>query len=158
MLTLPRAQACQAYLKALTSSIDPQTYFSMAVPTSIAIIGCGSPTLIPHYKSVTGTVFPIYADPSRQLFKGLGMSRTFDIGSRRPEYMKDISPPAWLAGQVKQVSQVPGFRQKFRGGNPMQVGGEFLWQDGRVRWCHRMRNYRDHTEMEVLRKVLEIDA
>lgn len=149
-------QACQAYLKALTRSIDPQTYFTMSVPTSIVIIGCGSPDLIRHYKAVTGTVFPVFAEPTRKLFKGLGMGWTLDIG-KRPDYMKDISPPAWLAGQIVQVSKVKG-RNKFKGGNLLQVGGEFLFSDEEVIWCHRMKDYRNHTEMDVLRRVLEIDV
>jgi hypothetical protein len=128
----------------------------MERPTSIVIIGCGSPELIPHYKSVTGTVFPIFAEPTRRLFKGLGMGWTLDLGSTRPEYMKDISRPAWLAGQIKQVSKVPGLK-KFKGGSLVQVGGEFLLENEEVIWCHRMKHYRNHTEMDVLRRILEID-
>ncbi|KAK5005392.1 hypothetical protein LTR28_007771 [Elasticomyces elasticus] len=148
--------ACQSYLKALTDSIDRATYFSMPTPTSITIIGCGSPRMIPYYRSTTGTPFTIYADPSRALYKALHMSWSLNIGPSRPDYMKDISPPAWLAGQVKQIARNEA-ALKFRGGNWLQIGGEFLFQDGEVRWCHRMRNYRDHTEVRVLRRVLEID-
>ncbi|KAF2083604.1 hypothetical protein K490DRAFT_51246 [Saccharata proteae CBS 121410] len=151
--------ACQAYLKALTESITPQTYFTMPIQTSISIVGCGSPKLIAHYKKMTGCPFPIYADPTRKLYKSLGMSWSLNIGTKRPEYMSEIAPPAWLAGQLKQVGTVEKKKrgQGFRGGNWLQIGGEFLFEDGDVIWCHRMKNYRDHTEITVLRRLLEVD-
>ncbi|EKG13833.1 hypothetical protein MPH_09015 [Macrophomina phaseolina MS6] len=152
--------ACQAYLRALTQSIDTRTYFTMPTPTNIIVVGCGAPSMIPAYKAYTGCPFPIFADPSRALYRALGMSISFDIGSKRPEYMRDIAPPAWLAGQIKQVGQQAkrqGVRGAMKSGNWLQIGGEFLFEDGEVVWCHRMRNYRDHTEVATLRKVLEID-
>ncbi|KAF4304353.1 hypothetical protein GTA08_BOTSDO07493 [Botryosphaeria dothidea] len=152
--------ACQAYLQALTQSIDPQTYFTMPIPTNIIIIGCGAPSMIPAYKAYTGCPFPIFADPSRALYRALGMSVSFDIGSKRPDYMRDIAPPAWLAGQIKQVGQQTrrqGVRGAMKSGNWLQIGGDFLFEDGEVVWCHRMKNYRDHTEVATLRRILEID-
>ncbi len=41
-----------------------------------------------------------------------------------------------------------------KGGDQKQVGGEFLFEGGEVRWCHRMRNTRDHVEVPELREVL----
>lgn len=155
--------ACQAYLRTLTDSITMQEYFSIPTPTSIIIIGCGEPDLIPQYKKFTNCPFPIFADPNRQLFKKLGMTVSLNIGNERPEYMKDISAPAWLAGQVttirKSLKDPEGIRKRdiFRGGNPMQIGGEFLFDDGEAVWCHRMKNYRNHAEVTKLRKLLELD-
>ncbi|TKA63290.1 hypothetical protein B0A49_11103 [Cryomyces minteri] len=148
--------ACQSYIKALNASIDRETYFGMPIPTSITVIGCGSPALIAHYKKVTGCPYPIYAEPSRKLYEALGMSWSLSIGSTKPDYMKDTTLPGWLAGQLKQMAKTDG-RKKFRGGNWLQIGGEFLFQDGEVVWCHRMRNYRGHAEISQLRRVLEID-
>lgn len=48
-------------------------------------------------------------------------------------------------------------RDKLAGGNLMQVGGEFLFEEGAPIWCRRMMTYRDHTEMKILKKVLEMD-
>jgi len=149
--------ACQAYIKHLAEEITMQTYYTMPIPTSIVVIGCGSPALIPHYKKVTQCPFPIFAEPSRKLFRILGMSMSVNIGARRPDYMKEISPPAWLLEQFRQMGQTKGMK-KFRGGNWMQIGGEFLFQDGQVVWCHRMKNYRDHVEISKLRRVLEIEG
>lgn len=67
--------ACQAFVKALTEGITMEDYFSIPVPTSIILIGCGAPDLIPQYKKFThGCHFPIFAEPTRKLFKTLGMS------------------------------------------------------------------------------------
>ncbi|KAK0282971.1 hypothetical protein LTR35_006763 [Friedmanniomyces endolithicus] len=156
--------ACQAYLTALAQGISKEDYFAIPVPTSIIVIGCGQPDLIKHYKRFTSCPFPIFADPSRSLFKKLGMSLSANIGRVRPEYMKDISAPAWLAGQVstvkKSLKDPEGIRKRdvLRGGNPMQIGGEFLFEDGEVVWCHRMRDYRGHAEVGVLREVLGLEG
>ena len=45
-------------------------------------------------------------------------------------------------------------RKMLSGGAPRQVGGEFLFEGGRVGWCRRMRNTRDHAEIEEVRRVL----
>lgn len=37
-------------------------------------------------------------------------------------------------------------------------GGVEYSEEKRVTWCHRMRNTRDHAEMEELREVLGLDA
>ncbi|KAI7342635.1 hypothetical protein KC354_g16183 [Hortaea werneckii] len=154
--------ACQAYLQAISASITKSDYFRIPTPTSIFVIGCGAPDLIPVYKRITGCPFPIFADPSRQLFKKLGMRTSMNIGSKRPEYMSEISAPAWAWGQVTTVKErvrAEELRKRdiLRGGNPMQIGGEFLFDEGEVVWCHRMRNYRNHAEVAVMRKVLELD-
>ncbi|KAK0269623.1 hypothetical protein LTR35_014736 [Friedmanniomyces endolithicus] len=156
--------ACQAYLTALAQGISKEDYFGIPTPTSIIVIGCGQPDLIKHYKRFTSCPFPIFADPSRSLFKKLGMSLSANIGRVRPEYMKDISAPAWLAGQVstvkKSLKDPEGIRKRdvLRGGNPMQIGGKFLFEDGEVVWCHRMRDYRGHAEVGVLREVLGLEG
>ncbi|TKA22723.1 hypothetical protein B0A50_08382 [Salinomyces thailandicus] len=155
--------ACQAYLAAISASITKEDYFRIPVPTSIFVIGCGAPDLIPVYKTITGCPFPIFADPSRQLFKKLGMTLSLNIGSRRPEYMKEISAPAWAAGQVTTIrerlkSEEIRKRDVIRGGNPMQIGGEFLLEAGEVIWCHRMKSMRGHAEVGVLRGILELDG
>ena len=156
--------ACQAYLKALTDGISMQEYFSMPIPTSIVVIGCGKPDLIPHYKKFSGNPpFPMFADPSRLLFKKLGMKISLDPGKERPEYMRDISTLAWINGQGKTIKRSlkdpHGIRKRdvFRGGNPMQIGGEFLFEDGQVIWCSRMTHYRNHAEVALVRKLLQLD-
>jgi len=156
--------ACQAYLQAIADAIPMSDYFAIPVPTSVIVIGCGQPDLIPHYKQFTRCPFPIFADPSRQLYKTLGMVVSANMfGKKRPDYMRDIGPAAWVAGQAvtiqRSLKDPDGIRKRdvFRGGHPMQIGGEFLFDDGEVVWCHRMKNYRNHAEVAVLRKLLELD-
>ncbi|KAH9845006.1 Thioredoxin-like protein AAED1, partial [Teratosphaeria destructans] len=156
--------ACQAYLQALSQSITKEDYFAIPTPTSIIVIGCGQPDLIPQYKKFTGCPFPIYADPTRQLFKKLGMIVTLNIGGERPDYMKDIGVSNWAAGQFKTIKKSlkdeDGIRKRdiLRGGHPLQIGGEFLFDEGEVVWCHRMGNMRNHTEVRQLRKLLELEV
>ena len=154
--------ACQAYLQAISRSITKEDYFRIPVPTSLFVVGCGQPDLIPVYKRITGCPFPIFADPSRLLFKKLGMNISLNIGASRPDYMRETSAPAWAAGQVTTIRErlkAEEIRKRdiIRGGNPMQIGGEFLFDEGEVVWCHRMRNYRNHAEVKVLRQLLELD-
>lgn len=144
-------------MKKLATEISMQTYYTMPVPTSIIVIGCGTKALINHWKTETECPFPVFADPSRKLYRILGMSMSLNIGPRRPGYMKEISPPAWLIEQFRQMAKTKGMK-KWKSGNWLQVGGEFLFQDGQVIWCHRMKNYRDHVEVPVLKKVLEIES
>ena len=144
-------------MKAIAEEITMQAYYTMSVPTSIIVIGCGSPVMIPFYKQTTGCPFPIFAEPSRKLYKSLGMALTLDmVGSKRPEYMKDIDFKTWQVGQLKQIGKQKGTK-RFKGGHLLQVGGEFLFQDGQVVWCHRMKNMRGHAEVSVIKRILEME-
>ncbi|KAF1824444.1 uncharacterized protein K489DRAFT_315858 [Dissoconium aciculare CBS 342.82] len=155
---------CQAYIKALAESITMSEYFHIPIPTKIMVIGCGQPSMINYWRNFTQCPFPIYAEPSRKLFKKLGMNVSMNFGLRPPEYMKGTGTVPWLTNQVKNIHKglwapEPSLTVKdvFRGGNPMQVGGEFLFEDGQVLWCHRMKHYRNHAEVPVLRKLLDLD-
>lgn len=39
-------------------------------------------------------------------------------------------------------------------GDYKQNGGEFLFQDGELKWCHRMKTTSDHAEVKELKQVL----
>lgn len=60
---------------------------------------------------------------------------------------------------TKSMKDPNGLRKRdlLRGGNPMQIGGEFLFENGEVIWCHRMTTYRNHAEVRFLRKLLQLD-
>ncbi|KAG9853321.1 hypothetical protein KCU98_g3353, partial [Aureobasidium melanogenum] len=150
--------ACQAYMKAIAEAITMQAYYTMRVPTNIVVIGCGSPSMIPFYKQATGCPFPIFAEPTRKLYKALGMTLTLNLtGPKRPEYMKDISFNQWQIKQWTTMAKPPKGNSRFKGGNLLQIGGEFLFQDGQVVWCHRMKNMRGHAEVDVVKRVLELE-
>jgi len=70
--------------------------------------------------------------------------------------MKSTSAAGLTYGSLKGV--VKNHREGITAGGPLPlVGGEFLFGDGEAIWCHRMKSYRNHTEMTTLKKVLEMD-
>ena len=142
---------CQDYIRAITSSITPEDLSALPVQTSITIIGCGSPDLINHYASVTECHFPIYADPTRKLYDVLGMTSTLFGGSNQPEYQKRGILGMTVESIYQGLSTGTG---ALKGGNFSQNGGEFLFENGKVTWCHRMKNTRDHTEVVDLQKII----
>ncbi|KAL1862228.1 hypothetical protein Plec18170_001053 [Paecilomyces lecythidis] len=165
---------CQEYLRSLTSAI-PST---SALPdgTELVIIGCGSPSLINMYKEETSCPFPVYADPTKRLYRALGMGRTLNLGRNDPEYIRRSLLTGMFQSVVQGVKRL-GEGDAFRGGDMRQIGGEFIFEasrdwrfdygdedaragsdvDLKVTWCHRMRNTRDHAEIRVIRRVLGLD-
>ena len=106
------------------------------------------------YRETTTCPYPIYADPTRKLYDLLGMTRTLDLGPKSPEYMQKSLLSVMLTSFVQSLKS--GWSAT-KGGDYRQVGGEFLFEDGKVTWGHRMRNTRDHAEIPELRKVLGLD-
>lgn len=146
-------QNCQEYLRTLASSITPESLLALPTPTSITVIGCGRPELIPMYTEATGCPFPIYAEPTRKLYDHLGMTRTFDLGSK-PEYMQTNV----LINSVQSVFQgLKTGRKALKGGDFKQVGGEFLFEHGECTWVHRMKTTRGHAEVSEIRQLLGLD-
>jgi hypothetical protein len=82
------------------------------------------------------------------------MGWTLNLGSR-PEYFQR-NESKWIVAQVKQMMKEK--KQGLKGGAWWWIGGEFLIRQGKLVWCHRMKNYRDHAEMDVLKKLLMADA
>ena len=98
--------------------------------TYIAVIGCGDPGLIDMYVETTGCPFPVYTDPTRQLFDTLGMMRTLALGAR-PAYMKQSVFKSALASIAQGLGQLKkGLALK--AGDQRQVGGEFLFEPAGV--------------------------
>ncbi|SPN97701.1 uncharacterized protein DNG_01214 [Cephalotrichum gorgonifer] len=172
---------CQDYLRTLCESITTHDLLRLPVSASIVVIGCGDPGLIQMYTEATDCPFPIYTDPSRELFDALGMVKTLTLGTR-PSYIRRSMVSNVVASVFQGLKQVPA-GMATRSGDHRQVGGEFLFEpvdlmspilevpaggegkeegpDGeygpgvkKVVWCHRMRTTRDHTEIPKLRKVL----
>ncbi|KAL8942924.1 MAG: hypothetical protein Q9216_001399 [Gyalolechia sp. 2 TL-2023] len=146
---------CQEYLRSLSTSITPDALEALPTPTKILIIGCGQPDLIPMYARETECPYPIYADPSKKLYAQLGMIRTLNLGPKSPEYMQYSLPSAVVRAIYQSLKAGRGV---FKGGDYWQVGGEFLFEDGGVSWCHRMRNTRDHAEIPETRRRLGLDG
>jgi hypothetical protein len=130
-------------------------YLALPIPTSITVIGLGSPELLPKYRQSTGIPFALFTDPTRKLYRLLGMGWSLSMGPR-PNYFNNVNEFKWVLNQcVDMKNERKDLR--FQGGGWWWVGGEFLIKEGRVVWCHRMQNYRDHAEVEVLKKLVGAD-
>jgi hypothetical protein len=166
-------QNCQEFLRTLIAQI-PAT--SLPASTSIAIIGCGSHTLIPSYTELTSCPYPIYADPTTRLFNLLGMKRTLSLGWKAPDYIHHTLAAGVVKSIVQGVKRIPA-GDVTKAGDLSQNGGEYLLEvEGvdtrstqeehghnekgntglkvKVAFCHRMRNSRDHTEIPRLIELL----
>ncbi|CZT01364.1 uncharacterized protein RAG0_09036 [Rhynchosporium agropyri] len=117
---------CQEYVRTLTSSITPSSLLSLPTPTFIAIVGCGSPSLIPMWIDATSCPFPVYADPTKLLYSELGMFRTLNMGNR-PEYQRKDFLSLMIGGFWQSMSMVTS-GQALKGGDMYQVGGEFMFE------------------------------
>ncbi|KAI9715386.1 MAG: hypothetical protein M1812_006031 [Candelaria pacifica] len=148
---------CQEYLRTLCASITPTSLSNLPIPTTLTVIGCGSPSLISMYASSTSCTFPIYADPTYALYSCLKMTRTLSLGPKKPDYLQTSQ----VYNALKSIVQGLGAGlSATKGGDYKQVGGEFLWSENGsdVLWCHRMKNTRDHAEIPVLREAVGLDG
>ncbi|PWY74269.1 hypothetical protein BO70DRAFT_341059 [Aspergillus heteromorphus CBS 117.55] len=155
--------SCQEYLRSLSDTITPDFLAQLPTRTAVVIVGCGDPGLIDHYAAETGCPFPIYSDPTAQLYEALGMVSSLALGPR-PAYIRKgmariVAESVWQA--LKYVPS--GLATK--AGDSRQIGGEFLFEsdpsqgEGKdltsITWCHRMKTTRDHSEVSVLASLLQ---
>jgi hypothetical protein len=119
-------QNCQEYLRTLTDSITSDELLALPTPTFIAIVGHGSPSLIPMYASETHCPFPIYADPTKRLYNALGMLRTLNLGTR-PEYQRRGTVKGMWESVRQGILNLKGGKA-LHGLDWHQVGGEFLFE------------------------------
>ena len=146
-------QNCQEYLRIFASSITPESLSALSIPTEVVVIGCGQPHLIPTYVQETGCPFPIYADPTRKLYRLFRLTSTLTLG-KSPEYMQRSLFSMVMSSLFQELRSG---RNMLSGGDFRQVGGEFLFQNGKVTWCHRMKSTRDHAEVPLIRQQLGLD-
>jgi hypothetical protein len=105
------------------------------------------------YTEATGCPFPIYAEPTRKIYDYLGMTRTYDLGTK-PAYMQTNV----LINSVQSIFQgLSTGRKALKGGDFKQVGGEFLFENGECTWVHRMKTTRGHAEVSEIRSLLGLD-
>ncbi|KAL4734276.1 AhpC/TSA antioxidant enzyme-domain-containing protein [Aspergillus similis] len=145
--------SCQEYLQRLSSTVTPEVLSSLPGSTSIAIVGCGDPSLISYYAAQTGCPYPMYCDPARKLYEALGMITTWEIGPR-PDYISRGVHRLVVDGIWQGLKHIWDGKI-LKAGAAEQQGGEFLFErseDGekRISWCHRMQRSWGHTEIPVL--------
>lgn len=144
-------QSCKQYVEALMQDLPPEKLSKANI--TLTVIGCGETICIPGYAKDTGSAFPIYADPSVQIYKILGMVSTLRPGPTTPSYLKKSTLENTLSSMWSGLSS----GHPLSGGPTAQNGGEFLFQGGELKWCHRMQSPSDHTETEELKKVLGLE-
>lgn len=70
-----------------------------------------------------------------------------------PDYIKT----SFWSNVVKSTWAAITSGHALSSGPSAQNGGEWLFQGGELKWCHRMRNSTDHTDTKELKAVLQID-
>ncbi|RBQ70108.1 hypothetical protein FVER14953_20848 [Fusarium verticillioides] len=150
--------SCVSYTSFLAKNATPEKL--QEINTEIVIMGHGDPRTVDMYRIDTGCEFPIYTDPSEELYKALGMIRTWEEGP--PNKYIPVSPfwNAWMSMKNAFWKILEGY-PVWNWGTTNQQGGEFLFvgegDDKRVAWCHRMRNSRDHTDTDEILEVLGLN-
>ena len=96
--------------------------------------------------------FPIVSDPTRALYRQFGMTRTSMSPGAKPDYVQHgmavntlISLKRNLAMPLKDPGELGG------------LGGEFVLGPGlECTYAHRMKNTRDHAELQDILKALGV--
>lgn len=152
---------CQEYLRELAAHPLMRPENLEQENLQISIVGCGTPSLIASYRAITNIPesWLVYADPSTELYKLLGMHRTLSMGTRRPQYIRRSLTGNMLRSVWQGVKRI-------REGDVLEAGswdvngGEFLFEqvddgsDWKISWCYKMTNSRDHTEAQDLLRAI----
>jgi hypothetical protein len=79
------------------------------------------------------------------------MTSSLSMGDQKPDYIKT----SILSGTIKSMTNMlTAGTGIFKGGDFSQNGGEWVFVDGHLEWCHRMQHTRDHAEVADLAKIL----
>lgn len=144
---------CQNYLLALKRKLDQD----ILAPKKFFVVGCGHWSLIKAYKELLDFPFPIYAESTRKLYDSLGMICKFDVGNPKNDgsYVPQHQANSLLAGFANGWKM--GTSSFLQGGKITQLGGEFIFNDGKCMLARRMKNAKDHMEPEELvRQLMEL--
>ncbi|KAL3463688.1 AhpC/TSA antioxidant enzyme-domain-containing protein [Aspergillus heterothallicus] len=147
----------QDYVRSISHQLTDNMLQSLPTstgPSQLIIIGCGDPALIAPYVSETSTPFPIYSDPTGQIYDTLHMNRTCDNITHQPSY----STVGFWRGVGKSIRQMAGSGwNALRGGEWGQNGGEWVFRNGRCVYMHRMKDVGDHLTASELLGILGAD-
>ncbi|KAH6889506.1 AhpC/TSA antioxidant enzyme-domain-containing protein [Coprinopsis sp. MPI-PUGE-AT-0042] len=131
-----------------------------AAGIQIVLIGCGEHICIKDYHEASGFKGPIYADPTRTLFRALGM--TYDTIATAPEqearasYLgtktnQELRSSSWLRAWLN-----PGLIGQQ--GNIFQNGGEFILGPGnQCTLASRMAHTMHHIPVEEMMKSAGVE-
>jgi hypothetical protein len=82
------------------------------------------------------------------------MTKTMTRSESLPKYIKNTTLFQNFVRSASQALSRVTQGDALKGGPADQVGGEFLFENGKVTWCHRMKNSTDHSELRKVREVL----
>ncbi|KAF9223705.1 hypothetical protein BS17DRAFT_781090 [Gyrodon lividus] len=142
---------CQDYMFSVASNVHLKLLKQADI--NLVVIGNGSYNMIKSYRQIFRTAFTFYTDPSLRLHKALGMTlRTLEPKSQRKRggYVRH-GHVSGIAMVFKNALRV-GMPVWEKGGDPTQLGGEFILGPGATAsYAHRMPNARSHAPiMHVL--------
>ncbi|KAH6901648.1 AhpC/TSA antioxidant enzyme-domain-containing protein [Coprinopsis sp. MPI-PUGE-AT-0042] len=149
--------SCLSYVDNLTKvSQEALTAAGM----EIVVIGCGEPECIPEYVQASGFHGPIYADPTRELFRAMGMTlenlKLNPSKERRAAYLKGQNIFQIVLSGVKRAWRVPG--QIGKQGNIFQLGGEFVLGPGlQCSYASRMEHTMHHSPVEDVMRAAGVE-
>ncbi|KAL4066937.1 AhpC/TSA antioxidant enzyme-domain-containing protein [Scleroderma yunnanense] len=140
---------CQDYMFSLSSTVDPKLL--KQANTNLVVIGNGSFNMIKSYRQIFHTPFAIYTDPSMRLYSALGMMNPGKTSAKsqikRGSYVRhgNMSGLAMVVANAVRV----GMPIWEKGGDPAQLGGEFVFGPGMtVSFAHRMPNAGCHAPIQ----------
>ncbi|KAF8307355.1 hypothetical protein DL93DRAFT_2064888 [Clavulina sp. PMI_390] len=146
---------CQDYMQSVVDNAPKEALDRAGI--KLVIIGCGSPSLAKAYKEkVFNSPHDIYVDPTRTLYRALGMTRRTNDGGRDEEKGEYIvhGPISGIGFVVRNALKMP----IGKAGDIKQLGGEFLFGPGiRADYCHRMPTTRGHTSIRELLRLANVD-
>ncbi|KAF5630321.1 oxidoreductase [Fusarium sp. NRRL 52700] len=94
--------SCVSYTSFLAKNATPEKL--KEINTEIVIIGHGDPRTVDMYRIDTGCEFPIYTDPSEQLYKTLGMIQTWEEGPPTMEFI--AAGVSWALGKASSPQKI----------------------------------------------------
>ncbi|KAK1009652.1 hypothetical protein LTR91_002792 [Friedmanniomyces endolithicus] len=143
--------SCESYVRTLAA----HNQLNATPNLHTILIGCGQPSVVPSYRDRTRARFPIYCDPDRALYAKLNMTCNLEGGAQKPKYITDSTLSTTLNSFPNVLKSGFNFSSRgFNSGNFSQNGGEWLFVDGELKWCHIMQRTRDHAEVEELEQIL----
>jgi len=143
--------SCQQYVMQLASVRKDALEQAGA---QIVIIGCGEWSLIKNYCDITGFSGGMYADPSRALYRALGLIQNLDrtpAGKDKRSYLSQ----SYVGNVMKSIWNGPLKNPQHIGkqGNITQLGADFILGPGvECTFASRMQHTEDHVEVADLMK------
>ncbi|KAF8887384.1 AhpC/TSA antioxidant enzyme-domain-containing protein [Infundibulicybe gibba] len=141
---------CGSYVQQLVSV--PRSALEEA-GTKIIVIGCGEWNPIQTYAETTGFRGEIYADPSRKLYKALGMDIENLDGTPAGQEKRSYRTTSTFVNAMQSIWRGPLQHPLLIGkqGNISQLGGEFIFGPGaQCAFASRMQHTEDHIEVADL--------